>query len=78
MHHISKNWEHVFDFQYKVVIGQCVFLLKVVEKKLPAAAQAFNRTSYENVVCPLPKRKRQKKRHFPLVIWSDEYHGASI
>ena len=24
MHHISKNWEHVFDFQYKVVIGQCV------------------------------------------------------
>ena len=24
MHHISKNWERVFDFQYKVVIGQCV------------------------------------------------------
>ena len=23
MDHISKNWEHVFDFQYKVVIGQC-------------------------------------------------------
>ena len=23
MHHISKNWEPVFDFQYKVVIGQC-------------------------------------------------------
>ena len=23
MHHISKNWEHVFDFQYKVVTGQC-------------------------------------------------------
>ena len=22
MHHISKNWERVFDFQYKVVIGQ--------------------------------------------------------
>ena len=24
MHHISKNWECVFDFQYKVTIGQCV------------------------------------------------------
>ena len=24
MYHISKNWECVFDFQYKVVIGQCV------------------------------------------------------
>jgi len=23
MHHISKNWEHVFDFQYKVVTGRC-------------------------------------------------------
>ena len=23
MHHISKNWECVFDFQYKVVTGQC-------------------------------------------------------
>ncbi len=23
MHHISKNWERVFDFQYKVVTGQC-------------------------------------------------------
>ena len=23
MHHISKNWEYVFDFQYKVVTGQC-------------------------------------------------------
>ena len=23
MHHISKNWELVFDFQYKVVTGQC-------------------------------------------------------
>ena len=23
MHHISKNWEPVFDFQYKVVVGQC-------------------------------------------------------
>ena len=23
MHHISKNWERVFDFQYKVVSGQC-------------------------------------------------------
>ncbi len=23
MHHISKNLEHVFDFQYKVVTGQC-------------------------------------------------------
>ena len=23
MHHISKNGESVFDFQYKVVIGQC-------------------------------------------------------
>ena len=23
MHHISKNWEHVFHFQYKVAIGQC-------------------------------------------------------
>ena len=27
MHHISKNWEHVFDFQYKVVTGQCVWYL---------------------------------------------------
>ena len=27
MHHISKNWEHVFDFQYKVVTGQCVILI---------------------------------------------------
>ena len=27
MHHISKNWECVFDFQYKVVTGQCVFVL---------------------------------------------------
>ena len=26
MHHISKNWEHVFDFQYKVVLGQCEML----------------------------------------------------
>ena len=25
VHHISKNWERVFDFQYKVVTGQCVF-----------------------------------------------------
>ena len=24
MHHISKNWECVFDFQYKVVTGHCV------------------------------------------------------
>ena len=23
MRHISKNWESVFDFQYKVVKGQC-------------------------------------------------------
>ena len=23
MHHISKNWEGVFDFQYKVDLGQC-------------------------------------------------------
>ena len=23
MHHISKNWECVFDFQYKVAIVQC-------------------------------------------------------
>ena len=23
MHVISKNWEGVFDFQYKVAIGQC-------------------------------------------------------
>ena len=23
MHHISKNWEGIFDFQYKVAIGQC-------------------------------------------------------
>ena len=23
MHLISKNWEGVFDFQYKVVLGQC-------------------------------------------------------
>ena len=23
MHHISKNWEGVFDFQYKFAIGQC-------------------------------------------------------
>ena len=23
MHHISRNWKCVFDFQYKVVIGQC-------------------------------------------------------
>ena len=26
MHHISKNWECVFDFQYKVVIGQCNYI----------------------------------------------------
>ena len=26
MHHISKNWEGVFDFQYKVAIGQCDYL----------------------------------------------------
>ena len=25
MHHISKNWECVFDFQYKVAIRQCEF-----------------------------------------------------
>ena len=24
MHHISKNGERVFEFQYKVVTGQCV------------------------------------------------------
>ena len=23
MHHVSKNWECVFDFQYKAAIGQC-------------------------------------------------------
>ncbi len=23
MHDISKNWEGVFEFQYKVAIGQC-------------------------------------------------------
>ncbi len=23
LHYISKNWERVFHFQYKVVIGQC-------------------------------------------------------
>ena len=26
MHHISKNWECVFDFQYKVTIGECEIL----------------------------------------------------
>ena len=30
MHHISKNWEPVFDFQYKVVVGQCVLLTDFV------------------------------------------------
>ena len=24
-HHISKNWEHVFYFQYKVATGRCAF-----------------------------------------------------
>ena len=23
MHHISKNWQCIFDYQYKVTIGQC-------------------------------------------------------
>ena len=25
MHYISKNWERIFHFQYKVAIGQCDF-----------------------------------------------------
>ena len=33
MHHISKNWEGIFDFQYKVAIGQYVsygsFIFKI-------------------------------------------------
>ena len=28
MLHISKNWEGVFDFQYKVALGQCTVVGK--------------------------------------------------
>ena len=41
MHHISKNWERVFDFQYKVVTGQSAPLIPkilIMSQQTPAGS----------------------------------------
>ena len=47
MHHISKNWERIFDFQYKVVIGQCA-----AYEVQNMGKEAFENASFENTPYP--------------------------
>ena len=52
MHHISKNWEPIFDFQYKVVVGQCV------ESALAAFCENFTEGSFVGMLVKVSKKVR--------------------
>ena len=51
MHLISKNWEGVFDFQYKVAIGQCdTYALKIFASiKLIWASNPTNNSKHSHL-----------------------------
>ena len=55
MHHISQNWERVFDFQFKVVIGhgQCDIHSNTVLQLCSAVVALHSHFAFQHFVVKL-------------------------